>query len=128
MAYSFGKTLNLPVDETIAKLREALMANHLGVVSEVDVAAIFKAKMNQDHAPYKLLGICAPPLAAKVLASEMTAGALLPCNAAVYDLGNGQTRVELLDPDTISKLSDNATIHEVAIEAGKRLHAALDAL
>lgn len=128
MTYSFGKTVNLPIDATIAKLREALMANHLGVVSEVDVAAIFKAKMDQDHAPYKLLGICAPPLAAKVLASDLMAGALLPCNAAVYDLGNGQTRVELLDPDTMSKLSDNATLHEVAIEASKRLHAALKAL
>ncbi len=128
MAYSFGKTLNLPIDEAIAKLRAALMANHLGVVSEVDVAAIFKAKLNQDHAPYKLLGICAPPLAAKVLAAEATAGALLPCNAAVYDLGNGQTRIELLDPDTISRLSDNAVIHEVATEASQRIHAALDAL
>ena len=72
--YEFNLTLNLPFDQAVEKVRETLMGEQLGVVSEIDVQAIFKAKMDKDIAPYRIMGACNPKLAERVLEAEPNAG------------------------------------------------------
>ena len=81
--YEFNLTLDLPFEQALEKVREALMSEHLGIVSEVDVQAIFKAKMDKDIPPYRILGACNSKLADRVLSLGRTQcrhpAALQPC-------------------------------------------------
>ena len=96
--YEFNLTLPLPFDAALDKVREALMSEHLGIVSDVDVQAVFKAKMGKDIAPYHILGACNPKLADRVISSEPNAGTLLPCNVVLREDPAGNTVVSFLDP------------------------------
>lgn len=102
--------LALPIDQAIEKLKAALTEAKMGVVSEVDVQAIMKAKIGHDIPPYRLLGVCAPGIAKAVLEADRDAGALLPCGCCVYETAPGNTRIALQDPGAIAKMADNAAI------------------
>jgi uncharacterized protein (DUF302 family) len=115
--YAFTVDLALPMDQAIARLKELLMAEKLGVVSEVDVQAIMKAKLDHDMPAYKMLGICGAGFARRVLAADVNLGALLPCGCAVFDLGGGKTRVALQNPDTVAAATDNTDAKAVMAEA-----------
>ena len=119
--YEFNVTLDLPSDQAVEKLREALQTEQLGIVSDVDVQAIFKAKMGKDIPAYRILGACNPGLADRVLAAEPNAGALLPCNVVVRDAGGGRTVVSFMDPVTVLGLSSSPAAHAVASEARAKL-------
>lgn len=119
--YEFNVTLNLPADQAVEKLREALLAEQLGIVSDVDVQAIFKAKLNKDIPAYRILGACNPGLADRVLAAEPNAGALLPCNVVVRDAGAGRTVVSFMDPVAVLGLSLSPAAQAVAAEAKAKL-------
>ena len=115
--YEFNLTLALPFDAALDKVREALMSEHLGIVSDVDVQAIFKAKMDKGIAPYRILGACNPKLADRVISSEPNAGTLLPCNVVVRDDGAGGTVVSFMDPRSMLGLSDDPAVRGVADDA-----------
>jgi len=119
--YEFNLTLDLPFDQALEKVREALMSEHLGIVSEVDVQAIFKAKMDKDIPPYRILGACNPKLADRVLSVEPNAGTLLPCNFVLRDAGDGKTVVSFMDPVAVLGLSESAEVRAVAEEAREKL-------
>jgi uncharacterized protein (DUF302 family) len=102
--------LALPIDQAIEKLKAALTEAKMGVVSEVDVQAIMKAKINHEIPPYRLLGICAPGIAKAVIEADRDAGALLPCGCCVYETAPGNTRIALQDPGAIAQMADNAAI------------------
>jgi uncharacterized protein (DUF302 family) len=102
--------LALPIDQTIEKLKAALTEAKMGVVSEVDVQAIMKAKINHEIPPYRLLGVCAPGIAKAVIEADRNAGALLPCGCCVYETSPGNTTIALQDPGIIAKMADNADI------------------
>jgi len=119
--YEFNVTLDLPGDQAVERLREALQGEQLGIVSEVDVQAIFKAKMGRDIPAYRILGACNPSLADRVLAAEPNAGALLPCNVVVRDAGDGRTVVSFMDPVAVLGLSSSPAAHAVAAEARAKL-------
>jgi len=119
--YEFNVTLDLPGDQAVERLREALQGEQLGIVSEVDVQAIFKAKMGKDIPAYRILGACNPGLADRVLAAEPNAGALLPCNVVVRDAGDGRTVVSFMDPVAVLGLSSSPAAHAVAAEARAKL-------
>jgi len=108
--YAHTIELALPIDQAIEKLKAALTDAKMGVVSEVDVQAIMKAKINHDIPPYRLLGICAPGIAKAVIEADRDAGALLPCGCCVYETAPGNTRIALQDPGSIAQLADNAAI------------------
>lgn len=119
--YEFHVELALPFDQAQAKVRETLLAEQFGIVSEVDVQAIFKAKMAKDIPAYRILGACNPGLADRVLTAEPNAGALLPCNVVVRDAGGGRTVVSIMDPVAVLGLSSSPEAHAVAAEARTRL-------
>jgi uncharacterized protein (DUF302 family) len=119
--YEFNVELALPFDQAQAALREALLAEQFGVVSEIDVQGIFRAKMGKEIPAYRILGTCNPGLADRVLAAEPNAGALLPCNVVVRDAGGGRTVVSFMDPVAVLGLSTSPTAHAVAADARARL-------
>jgi uncharacterized protein (DUF302 family) len=108
--YAHTIELALPIDQAIEKLKAALAEAKMGVVSEVDVQAIMKAKINHEIPPYRLLGICAPGIAKAVIEADRDAGALLPCGCCVYETAPGNTRIALQDPAVVAGLADNAAI------------------
>jgi uncharacterized protein (DUF302 family) len=119
--YEFNVELAMPFDQAQMRLREALLAEQFGIVSEIDVQSIFKAKMGKDVPAYRILGACNPGLADRVLTAEPNAGALLPCNVVVRDAGNGRTVVSVMDPVAVLGLSSSAAAQAVAVEARARL-------
>ncbi len=128
MTYTISTTLARPYDETVAAVREALSEQGFGVLTEIDLKAALKEKIDADIAPYVILGACRPPLAHKAVQADASIGALLPCNVVVRSQDDEHTVVEALDPDVMMSVADSDVLNEVAADAKKRLAAALDSL
>ena len=128
MSYTMSKTLSRPYPETVDAVRAALAEQGFGVLTEIDLKATLKAKIDADIAPYVILGACRPPLAHKAVQADPSVGALLPCNVVVRAQDEGTTVVEALDPDVMMSVADSAELKEVAVDARERLAAALDSL
>jgi uncharacterized protein (DUF302 family) len=127
--YGFGTVVNLPYDQAVEHTRAALKEQGFGVLTEIDVKATMKTKLDADFRPYVILGACNPPLAHRALGADLGIGLLLPCNVIVYDNLDGTSTVEALDPQAaLALVGDNPAIAEVAHEARARLRHALDAL
>lgn len=119
--YEFNTTLDHPFEQALALVREALLTQQLGIVSEVDVQTVLKQKLQKEIPPYRILGACSPLLAERVLAAEPNAGALLPCNLVVRDVGNNRTQVSFMDPVVVLGLSTSSEVKAVAAEAKEKL-------
>ncbi|MEJ1354238.1 MAG: DUF302 domain-containing protein [Candidatus Sedimenticola sp. (ex Thyasira tokunagai)] len=119
--YEFNLTLNQPFDQAMEKVRKVLMENQLGIVSDVDVQATFKMKIDKDIPAYHILGACNPKLADRVLTAEPNAGVLLPCNLIVREQSVGETVVSFMDPQAVLGLSGSAEVKQVADEAKAKL-------
>jgi uncharacterized protein (DUF302 family) len=128
MSYALTTTVQQPYDQTLAATREALGEQGFGVLTEIDIRATLKAKLDVDVPPQVILGACRPPLAHTALQAEPSVGLLLPCNVVVRAVDAGTTLVEALDPAVMVSLTGNEALAEVAAEAGQRLAAALAAL
>lgn len=115
--YAFTAEISVPMDQAIEQLKAALATQKMGVVSEVDVQAIMKAKMNHEIAPYKILGICGPGYARRVIESDPDMGALLPCGCAIYESAPGKTRIALQNPTTVAAVTDKPQALEAMAEA-----------
>lgn len=115
--YEFNVTLNMPYAAALEKVRDTLLSEHLGVVSDVDVQAIFKNKLDKDIPPYHILGACNPKLAERVITDEPNAGVLLPCNFLLRETPEGQTVVSFMDPVPVLALTDTEEPKRVAAEA-----------
>lgn len=126
--YEFNLTLELPFDQALEKIREVLLSEHLGVVSDVDVQAIFKAKMDKDIPAYHIYGACNPKLADRVISAEPNAGTLLPCNFVLRETEDGKTIVSFMDPVTVLGLSENPEVQAVGQEARDILKRVVDKL
>ncbi len=128
-SYGFGVTVTLPCEQAIERIRAALKDQGFGVLTEIDVKATMKSKLDVDFRPYVILGACNPPLAHRALSADLGIGLLLPCNVIVYDNGDNSSTVEVMDPEAaLGLVGDNPAIAEVAREARSRLRKALDAL
>ncbi len=128
-AYGMRRHLKLPYEEAVEKVKTALQAQGFGVLSEIDMKAKLKEKLDVDFKQYVILGACNPPLAYKALQAEPEIGLLLPCNVIVYDAGNGESVVSAVDPDSMLALVGNSpAVAEVARDARQRLEAALRAI
>jgi uncharacterized protein (DUF302 family) len=126
--YAFTAEFDLPMEQAIEKLKAALASQKMGVVSEVDVQATLKAKMNHDIAPYKILGICGPGYARRVIESDPDMGALLPCGCAVYQTSSGKTRIALQNPNTVAAVTDKHQALEAMAEARLALEQVINSL
>jgi uncharacterized protein (DUF302 family) len=128
MSYALSKTVDLPYDEAVAATRAALADQGFGILTEIDLKATLKAKIDVDIPPQVILGACRPPLANAALQAEPSVGTLLPCNVVVRETAEGDTLVEALDPAVMVELTGNSGLQEVASEARTRLQNALEAL
>ena len=121
-------TLNLPYDQAIQKTTDALKAEGFGVLTQIDVKATLKQKLNADFRRYVILGACNPSLAHRALSANLNVGLLLPCNVTVYEEGEGSV-VTTVDPvETLGALKEDTVAHEVALEARTRLQRVIASL
>jgi len=125
--YAFGTTVNMGFDQAVAAVTQALAKEGFGVLSEIDVQATLKKKLNLERPPYKILGACNPQFAAKALEAEPQIGALLPCNVVVR-VDGGKTIVEFMDPDAVLQLVGRPEIGSIAAEVRQRLQRVMAAL
>ncbi len=114
MKYYFSKTINESFEGAIEKVTEALKAEGFGILTEIDVQATLKKKLDVDFRPYIILGACNPPFAHKALLAEDKIGTMLPCNVIVQDKGNGAVEVAAIDPMASMQAVENETLGEVA--------------
>ena len=128
MSYEFNTTLQSGFEEAIERVRAVLMEEHLGVVSEVNVQAIFKAKMDKDIPPYRIFGACNPKLASQILEVEPNAGTLLPCKFIMYETTPGNVVVSFMDPVTVLGLAQSDAAQEVGKVAKEKLLRVIDKL
>lgn len=125
--YGIGATVNLPYDVAVERTREALAKEGFGVLTEIDVKATLKKKLDVDVAPYVILGACNPLLAHRALAAERDIGLLLPCNVVVYAADvPGRSVVAVMDPLEALALTGNEAVRPIAEEARDRLQRALE--
>ncbi|MBI5330112.1 MAG: DUF302 domain-containing protein [Betaproteobacteria bacterium] len=115
--FAFTVEVALPFDQAIEKFTQSLAAEKMGLVSDINVQAVMKAKLDHDMPAYRILGACAPGLAKRVIESDPNAGALLPCGVAAMALDAGRTRFAFQDPEIMSGITDNAVMKAVALEA-----------
>ncbi len=126
--YGFTVTLNGSFDEVVNNVTEALKGEGFGVLTEIDVKATLKAKLDIDKRPYTILGACNPKLANQAIEAEPDVGLLLPCNVLVREDEDGQVVVGFMDPATILGLSDNAALKALGNEVKTKLERVRDAL
>jgi uncharacterized protein (DUF302 family) len=126
--YEFNTEIDLPFDQAVEKVRELLLEQHLGVVSDVDVQAIFKNKMDKTIPPYHIFGACNPKLAERVLNSEPNAGTLLPCNFVMRQDEAGKVTISFMDPETVLGHCVTEEPKKVAAEAKAMLLRVVDKL
>ncbi|MBK8454980.1 MAG: DUF302 domain-containing protein [Thiofilum sp.] len=121
MSYEFNLTLAGDFEQVLERVRAALMEEQLGIVSEINVQAIFKAKMDKDIAPYRIFGACNPKLAADLISVEPNAGTLLPCNFIMYEVAPDQVVVSFMDPVTVLGLAQSEVAQQIAALAKAKL-------
>jgi len=126
--YGIATTLDTDFADAVARTRAALAVQGFGVLTEIDVAATMKTKLDIDMPPYLILGACNPPLAHQAITVDASIGLLLPCNVVVRDLSDGQILIEAMNPDVMVSATGNTELEPVAAQARAKLTAALSAL
>jgi uncharacterized protein (DUF302 family) len=128
MTYHFSKKLDVPFDQAVARVTEALKREGFGVLTDIDVSATMKAKLGEDFRPYRILGACNPQLAHRALQLEDKIGTMLPCNVIVQQHGDGGVEVSAVDPVASMQAIRNPGLAEVAKEVQARLKTVVEGL
>jgi uncharacterized protein (DUF302 family) len=114
MAYYFSKILEMDFQDAVAHVTDALKKEGFGVLTEIDVKATLKKKLNVDFRDYRILGACNPPFAHQALQSEDKIGTMLPCNVIVQEVGQGRVEVAAIDPVASMSSVANEDLNAVA--------------
>lgn len=126
--YGLSVTVATSYADAVERTRGALAEQGFGILTEIDVAATLKSKLDVDLAPYVILGACNPPLAHRALTAQPSIGLLLPCNVVVRAVDDRHTLVEAMDPEVMVTVTGDPRLAEVAAEAKVKLGAALAAV
>lgn len=121
MNYYFSKIIDLPFDQAIEKVTEELKNEGFGILTEIDVKATLKKKLDVDFRKYKILGACNPPFAFEALKAERMIGTMLPCNVIVQEADNGKTEVAAIDPIASMQAVEDEKLEEIAKQVQSRL-------
>ena len=127
-SYTLGATLGRPYAETLAAVRRELETQGFGVLTEIDLRATLKKKLDVDVPPEIILGACRPPLAYEALQVDPSIATVLPCNVVVRAIDDTTTLVEAFDPRAMMGLSEDDGLDSVAADARRRITAMLAAL
>lgn len=127
MGYAKTIKLSLSYDEAVPKVKEAFKAKGFGTLTEIDVRATLKEKLNHDMEPYLIIGACNPDLAHQAIEAERQIGLLLPCNVVVRQDDDGVV-VDALDASIIASVAANPALEPIAAEAARLIGEALDLL
>jgi len=128
MSYYLGKVLALGFDESVLRVTEALKREGFGIITEIDVKATLKHKINVEFRPYRILGACNPALAYEALQLEDKVGTMLPCNVVVQELAPGRVEVAAVDPVASMKTIENPLLLEKAAFVRAKLEGAIASL
>ncbi len=128
MSYYFACALALPFDEAVEAAKEALLTEGFGVLTEIDVAATLKKKIDVDFRRYRILGACNPRLAYEALSQEDKIGTMLPCNVVVQELPSGGVEIAAVDPVASMQAVRNPALADVAAEVQAKLAAVIERL
>ncbi len=123
--YAFEVTTRLSFDEAIARVTQLLADEGFGILTEIDVKATLKKKLDAEFRPYRILGACNPPLARRVLTAEPHVGVLLPCNVVVWDDGDHRV-VTAMEPAMMGSMVDSPEVQAVGREVSEKLHRVLE--
>ena len=121
MAYYYAKEIDLNFEDAIIRVTEELKKEGFGVLTEIDVKATLKKKLNADFRNYRILGTCNPPLAYQALQAESHIGLMLPCNVVLQETENGKTLVSAIDPVASMQAVENESLGQVAEQVKTKL-------
>jgi len=121
MRYFFNTVIDGDFDEVVTRTVAALQEEGFGILSDIDVQAALKKKLDVDIDSYRILGACNPPYAYKALQLENKIGTMLPCNVVVRRMENGQIEVAAVDPVASMQAVDNEALGEIAEEIRQKL-------
>ena len=121
MSYYISRTVNMSFEQAVEKVTEELKKEGFGILTEIDVKATMKKKLEVDFYNYKILGACNPPFAFKALTAEDKIGTMLPCNVIVQEKIPGEIEVSAIDPMVSMKAVDNPSLAGIAAEVKEKL-------
>jgi len=128
MSYLFSKTVAVSFDQAISRVTEELGKEGFGILTEIDVQATLKKKLDVDFRKYRILGACNPPFAYRALQAEAHIGVMLPCNVIVQEYEDGRVEVAAVDPIASMQAIDNADLADIAIQVRGKLRKVIDSL
>jgi uncharacterized protein (DUF302 family) len=128
MSYYFNKTIDLPFDEAVERVKAELKKDGFGVLTEIDVKKTLHEKLGVDFRPYRILGACNPPFAYKALMAEDKIGTMLPCNVIVQELAPGRIEVAAIDPLASMAAVKNEDLGAIGLEVREKLKAVVERL
>ncbi len=126
--YYFTKTVDSGIDNAIERVTDALKAEGFGVLTQIDMKATLKKKLDVDFRPYVILGACNPPFAYKALKAEDKIGTMLPCNVVVQENPDGKSEITAVDPSASMTAVENDELKSVAAEIRAKLERVIDSL
>ncbi len=127
MAYTYDRVLKeVAMDDAEMRVRNALADKGFGILTEIDVKATMKAKLDEDVPPYRILGACNPRMAHQAIGLEPRIGAMLPCNVILREVEDG-TEISAVDPVASMQAVENTDLHAVAGQVRDLLRSAVDA-
>lgn len=126
--FGFGTIVMASFNDTIESVTAALKTEGFGVLTDIDVAATMKAKLDKDMPPYRILGACNPVLAYQAIGAEPEIGLLLPCNVVVRAIDDATTRISFMDPEAVLQLVDQPGIDVLAADVKARLQRVMAAI
>ncbi|MFP4542484.1 MAG: DUF302 domain-containing protein [Opitutales bacterium] len=127
-SYYFSRILDAPFAQAEERVVEALKAEGFGVLTEIDVQATLRKKLETEFRPYKIFGACNPQMAHRALLAEDKIGVMLPCNVILQEVGDGRTEVAAIDPEVSMQTVGNEQLNGIAAEVGRRLRMVVEAL